>query len=128
MAFVPPGYYDNYRQHNHPQQQMIGSGFDDLLQFPGNPPEVHEEKVAAALVKNFEFLQRIDLVNAGLLSADEIKKNKAPVIILYISYFFHIISTLSIYSLPAYIYAFLSQFISLLIHMNEHMIRKRGRV
>ena len=41
-----------------------------------------EEKVAAALVKNFEFLQKIDLVNAGLLSADEIKKNKAPVIVM----------------------------------------------
>ena len=74
------GYYDSYQQQQ--QQQVIGSGFDDLLQFPGNPPEVHEEKVAAALVKNFEFLQKIDLVNAGLLSADEIKKNKAPVIVM----------------------------------------------
>ena len=74
-----PGYYDSYKQQ---PQQLIGSGFDDLLKFPGNPPEVHEEKIAAALVKNFEFLQKIDLVNAGLLSADEIKKNKAPVIVM----------------------------------------------
>ena len=58
---------------------MVGSGFDDLLRFPGDPPEEHEDKVAAALVRNFEFLQKIDLVNAGLLSVDEIRKNKAPV-------------------------------------------------
>ena len=60
------------------QNSVGGHGFEDLLQFPGDPPEKHQERIDAALLRNFEYIHRLDLIAAGLLPPEEKKGPKPP--------------------------------------------------